>query len=639
MRLKGELLFVCLLLLVVLSLSNVSSAACSIEASEADCDAITNGVIVMRLSDSDNAHGEMKTHTPADYEHVLCCNFGTGSSSCANGGKLMGLSSETNAHAERPDQNPPNYLNDVCYDGFDYCSSVDVGTPCAPDEIKVLQLFSTTNSHIGPLDPGGYPQKICCKIDEGITGCTLDSAYWSLDNIYPWENKLTGDTSVVEDTTMYLVVDGTDCNLIPITFEIFEDSLGSDETRQPDSPNPSFSSGRAITEWEVAWVDVSGNPKYYFEGITALSTITSDYLLEVTESEIDCLVDGIDFCSNYTSYGGAPTATEEGTGECIADNCGVAVGDVEATWSEIDCSSDAYKCRCDWIVGVCSPKWTYLGSCGDGSCTPGRENCNTCPGDPLDPLDGDCGTCPDPDCGDGTCASGEGEDCFTCPGDPLDPLDGDCGTCPDPDCGDGTCAENEKCGDSDVAPECNTDCGDCDDDENECGDTVCDHTEGEYCDTCPSDCDECPPAFCPDDYCAPNEDCFLCELDCGVCDPVDCGDGWCAPNEDCITCEEDCGICLEDLMGGCSFAESVLDNDNCDDGFLDYNWTGTWNGVPPTSKDFQYQNYQDCIDGGENRRACPTQVQLPFFEFYNVIAALVVIALVYVVLIFKRKKG
>ncbi len=565
MRLKGELLFICLLLLVVLSLGNVSSeASCSIETSEADCDAITNGKVVMRLSDSSNAHGEMKTYTPANYEHVLCCNFGAGSSACPLGGKLVGLSSETNAHAEVPDLVTPNYLNDVCYDGFDYCSSVDVGIPCLTEEVEVLQLALITNSHLGPLDPTGYPQKICCKIDETITQCTLDDAYWSLN--YLGIDKIPEDTSVVEGTSVYLVVDGTDCGTNPITFEIFEESSGSDETRQPSSPNPSFLLGKVMTGWDAAWFDDSGaDPKYYFDGITALDTIQSEFLLGVTESEIDCGVDIIDFCSDYTSYGGSPDG-----GECPADTCGVADADVEDTFEEVDCG-EFYECKCGWNAGVCAPDWNYIGGCGNDVIDSGE----VCDGTEWGDYTVD-------DCDEWGYLSGGTLACY--PKGHAKECQFDVSACVGGTIG--------VCGNDEINR-----------------DETCDGTDwGDYTTN-----------------------------DCGEFDYFSGGVLACYPKDHAKECQFNTLACTGGVgIGGCSIIEETTDD--CDDGFLDYTWTGTWSGVVPSSGDFQFQLYEKCKAGGAATRECPAQVQLPFFGFFGVIVSLLVIALVYVVLISKGKK-
>lgn len=81
------------------------------------------------------------------------------------------------------------------------------------------------------------------------------------------------------------------------------------------------------------------------------------------------------------------------------------------------------------------------------------------------------------------------------------------------------------------------------------------------------------------------------------------------------------------LIGSCLFEE--IGGDDCGDGFLSMKWLATWNGELP--KD------ESCVDG-ENTIQCAAEKALPFFEFFNIIAVLGIIALTYVVLILREKK-
>lgn len=72
-------------------------------------------------------------------------------------------------------------------------------------------------------------------------------------------------------------------------------------------------------------------------------------------------------------------------------------------------------------------------------------------------------------------------------------------------------------------------------------------------------------------------------------------------------------------------------DDDCDDGFLTYSWTATWistNGVPQPT----------WCSSGSRVVECPAQIELPFFEAYNLITAIVLISLIYAVMIILKKK-
>ena len=156
---------------------------------------------------------------------------------------------------------------------------------------------------------------------------------------------------------------------------------------------------------------------------------------------------------------------------------------------------DVYKMHC----GSQPPS-----SCGDNTCDPNAEDCQSCPQD--------CGKCqPGQTCGDGFCDIAAGEDCKSCPLDCTNSAGG---------CGWG------------------------------CGDGLCDMVVGEDCQSCPKDCGQCQPGQgCGDGKCDPaTEDCKSCPQDCansaGGCN-WGCGDGQCdaSMGEDCQSCPKDCGQC------------------------------------------------------------------------------------------------
>ena len=114
-------------------------------------------------------------------------------------------------------------------------------------------------------------------------------------------------------------------------------------------------------------------------------------------------------------------------------------------------------------------------------------------------------------------------------------------------------------------------------------------------------------------------------------------------------------------IGSCTSEENPR-TDTCDDGFLSYSWNSTWNwglnsfdnigdcasADPECSNSGAciedpvgtyhcdpYGSYEDCDDGFATI-ACPAQVQLDFFDWRNVIAAVVLIVVLYV--LFKKTK-
>ena len=297
-----RLLIICFLFLIILSLGNISAAGCWID-TRATCTA--NGYhIIMGLSDTDNAHGELASEET--YTNVLCCDFGGGVTTCIGTNKILGLSSATNAHAEAPDLVSPSYTsNDVCYDSVKECRSTT--SSCGTDEIDMgIALSSLTNAHIG-----GYTNKICCKIitcaDLGgvcetnpcssydscsslggacesgyccsgaCTNCVLTSSSWS-------------SSEVVDGTNVELIVEGTDCDGKEVKFEIFEKELVGRDAIINNPSNVDFSGTTATGTWVAEWVDDGfgqGNPEYVFKAsLVSDSSISIDDSGELTVSQI-----------------------------------------------------------------------------------------------------------------------------------------------------------------------------------------------------------------------------------------------------------------------------------------------------------------------------------------------------------------
>lgn len=88
--------------------------------------------------------------------------------------------------------------------------------------------------------------------------CGIDDMYWNT-------------TLVEEDTLVGLVVEGTDCDGVEISFTIFDDDglLDPDDLVIQNPVNATFSSGTAVTTWVAEWQDdaflgIDTNPEYYF---------------------------------------------------------------------------------------------------------------------------------------------------------------------------------------------------------------------------------------------------------------------------------------------------------------------------------------------------------------------------------------
>jgi hypothetical protein len=122
-------------------------------------------------------------------------------------------------------------------------------------------------------------------------------------------------------------------------------------------------------------------------------------------------------------------------------------------------------------------------------------------------------------------------------------------------------------------------------------------------------------------------------------------------------CESLLGI-YPSILGECLISQ-VPTNDNCDDGFLNYEWTALWNwktnnyssedDVPHTTEvPIQtadgYWHYptvlRDSCLGGQKIVPCPSSIALSFLGMMELLATVIVIALIYYfIFIFKKKKA
>jgi len=142
---------------------------------------------------------------------------------------------------------------------------------------------------------------------------------------------------------------------------------------------------------------------------------------------------------------------------------------------------------------------------------------------------------------------------------------------------------------------------------------------------------------------------------------TNCGCSWDSYNGVCLSSyeEKSCDLSGEvpGSFGSCYYRENT--QDNCDDGFLSYSWIGEWTwhsenifDSNPDSDDEGYilgtdGNYhydpegksESCIIGGDSIVPCPAQIQLSFFNFYNLIIAIIIIAGIYFFLKKSKKKG
>jgi cysteine-rich repeat protein len=631
-----------LIFLGFLFLNNISAAdMCWVETNAATC-ILNTGHAVMRVSDTTNAHGELASQT--NYERVVCCNFGAGGTSCASNNLVLRISSQTNAHAESPSLMIPNYNVNVCYDSLQNGRRVDAGVNCNTlnNEIPVVYISNITNAHLegSGLSPQNYASKICAGVNltENPPTCTITSASWST-------------TSASTGTSVHLNVATSNCVGQQLSFEVFRNRPLLANVKCSDisgCTNPSNaivgSNGAATGTWTAGPAD---DNNYYFVAQIGTTNIMSDNELTVTEELPQSCTDlNINICSNYRNYG---TGSEDA---CNNDLCSVADNSVPTT-SLVDCSDSSTDCFCSWnsATSNCEAGWKkYGGECGDGNVGPG-EQCddhNTANGDGCSStctleLGISCNNNDVLDTGE-FCDTTKlnGKDCIDFGFDSPNTLscNSQCGfdtsQCNSLDgfCGDGNTQNGETCekpgsyyiDHSDWGSI--TQCSDFGDTLSEgtgliCGENCQFNTSSPYCTGIPG--------VCNDGVINPGE---TCDRE-SVSLMFTCND-FNAFTGGTLSCDSECQIdtlrCEPSSIetGTCYYEEETTDTCD-DDGYLTVNLVARWDGAlnDPLA--------DECKSSTEALQ-CPAQVALPFFGFYNLLAALVLIAAIYLITETRRKK-
>ena len=322
---RGLYLLIITMFLFPLGLVSPLGESCSIT-DRASC----TGTIVMDLSDTTNAHGELASE--GNYNNVLCCNF-AGSLTCDGQNKIIGLSSTTNAHAEIPTE--ITYSNEVCYSDLECISTSSI---CGNTSytLSVLSLSDFTNAHIGGIDD--YNINICCT-SASFTGPL--QVFWADIG----GNLVSIIIVSVGDTTIKLFLENSGLPIgTQVSFDIWEDDTFLDDFIRTVNASVD-SNGTAVAEWTITQEDIDRTVDYdefYFEVNGVISAFLSITFIE----GLNC--NEVITCLDYTNQN-----------LCENDNtlCQVASDSIP---EDVDCSDPLIDCFCLWNVtgNACNPAFT-----------------------------------------------------------------------------------------------------------------------------------------------------------------------------------------------------------------------------------------------------------------------------------------
>lgn len=312
-----KLLFFLTFVFVFANFASAAGEECFIT-DRASCE---SNYIIMGLSNTTNAHGELASQ--ANYDYVLCCNF-AGSALCTGTNKVLGLSSDTNAHAQIPSLE--TYASDVCYSDLE-CINTTQTCGQTGYNLSIVSLTDDTNAHIGGI--GDYNTNICCTSPSLFAA---QASYWSNDGT----TKISSLNAVVGTTSVKLILKNSEkAQGENINFSVYENDLFLDDFIKNVTGSVIDGNGTATAQWTVNVGDLEKTPNDYSEFYFIAEDVESEYL-KITIQEISVCAD-VAICSNYNDES-----------SCGNDICNVASSSAP---SDVDCDSLTTNCYCSWESG------------------------------------------------------------------------------------------------------------------------------------------------------------------------------------------------------------------------------------------------------------------------------------------------
>lgn len=159
--------------LIILSIISMLSVPFSYASAALSCTVTTSaactGTIILRMSNTTNAHAELPSQSNLSYENsVVCCASSSSiSNSCSGNFKSVArLSGTTNAHVQESSIN--TYGTNLCLSDATAGDIVTIGyqnANCTGYDTTLFSISSSTNGSVG--DTNAYTRKVCGSISNG----------------------------------------------------------------------------------------------------------------------------------------------------------------------------------------------------------------------------------------------------------------------------------------------------------------------------------------------------------------------------------------------------------------------------------------------------------------------------------------
>jgi len=559
----------------ILSLFTITFVIMFAGFSEAAVTCSAENQTILRISGTTNAHGEVYNGI-GNYDEEICYDtiFGVaGDGNRVCSGTNKVVGLSGLTNAHAEEPSLSNYATEICYGGLSCRATTG---SCLGNESLVVTLSSSTNAHLASNDPG-YLQNICCSI--GVVGPPPPPPVGNCSiTSASWSFNEEVVTEVIEGTLADMIITGGNCSGTDIDFEIWENDFLFDDL--VTTINGNFDT---LESWTTTWTyegdDDSGqDPRdYYFKAIVAeTGESESSSVLEVSKRPAD-YCDPVVFCENYYTYTGGSPAAENA---CVADVCDVSEFSVE-TFVDDDsfCENGDIDCLCGWNISASSCYTTWEVTPGPTHAECKNDQCIEVPGDGVTT----CGVV--------------GSDCSLPPVNHSICVGNSCMIESGP--GSDECSTSAECtGDPKHA---------------ECNDNMCEIVDGDGINECGVigwGCDVPPTthAICLIEMCA---------LELGPGSPE------CSTGQNCIDNPPP-----TTTIGKCIYT-STTTGSCADGGFLTSSWTAEWIG-DASSREASCRSDSAVIE-------CPAQIQLAFFNLYNMLITLLAIAGIYGIISLRKK--
>jgi hypothetical protein len=262
--------------------------------------------IIMRISGSTNAHGEVYNGAGNYVEEIsYCALFGgpySGSNPHQCGGSeeniVLRLSGLSNAHAEVSTES--NYGTPVCYGDLTCVARPGPSSNCLAGEVEVVRLSGSTNAHLELGSLGNYNTRICCTAGASPPAGG-DDLRWE-----DFAGNEIGQSNV--GNIVRVIIEIPTFAGQTLTLEILEQEPGFDDSIETVSVDVD-SNGFAVYEWAIDQSDLLGTETdniwdFYF-------TVTDGSVILDSRSYADSEFDGYLHVNDFTNDN-PPTANITG---------------------------------------------------------------------------------------------------------------------------------------------------------------------------------------------------------------------------------------------------------------------------------------------------------------------------------------